>query len=460
MGVRYGEGRLVRQYRSFQAILEGLLLNALVLASNGYAFCLMLRSMLERWHLAGSLDLAGLLMIGFFAAAAAYAVIVGFRGLARSDAVGFFAVIVAGIMLAAFVLARLPDGLSSLATKEAVRAGQPVFGAWPNKDAFGPLLLLAVGWWHSAPGRGMLIQRVVASRDEASAMKTVGAFAALHYVVRPWSWYVVGAAALLYLPAGANPEGALPLIAGRLLPPGFFGMILAVTTLAFMGCVNSRLNFGASYIVNDVAAPLLPSVGPVWMRLIEIATVIALTISAVFLVRAGIVSQIRALYQFLAMMLAGTGFVAIARWYWWRTTIVCEIASLNSAVVVAGVAALLFDIARPTEFAEAVAVNFLVGAVTTVVAALVGRPTASEVVRHFNDKVSPGGPGWPPLGSREANAFGILATRWLLATGALFAIVAAGSRLLALAYRDAAIALAAAGTCLLITAILPAKRLV
>ncbi len=121
-------------------------------------------------------------------------------------------------------------------------------------------------------------------------------------------------------------------------------------------------------------------------RRIEIAAILLLTIIGMALAMSGVTSSIRALYQFLTMMLAGTGFVAITRWYWWRTSILCEIASLVSSAVVACLTLLVADISQPADFAVAVAINFTTGVTVTIIAAYAGRPTPEPLLRAFSKR--------------------------------------------------------------------------
>lgn len=448
--LRYGDGPAARRYRALQALLEGVLLNVLVLASNAYAFGLVLNAMLARWRTEAASHYALPLMVVCFVAAAAYALLVGFRGLVRSDAVGFLVAVAVAAILAVLAISGLPGGPAALADLIPSKSGGSVLDLWPAQDRFAPLLLLCVGWWHAAPGRGMLIQRVIASRDERSAARTVATFAALHYVARPWGWYLIGAAALHYLPVGSQPDSALPALAGSLLPDGLFGIVLAVTALAFMGCVNSRLNFGASYMVNDVALAMRPGLSRWAVRLVEAATVVTLTAVAIALVALGVTGSIRALYQFLGMTLAGTGFVAIARWYWWRTSIECEIASLTSASAMAALALRFVDIAAPAEFAVAVAVNFAVGALVTIALAYLGPRTPEPCLVAFHERVEPEGPGWRRF--REVQGPGMLGVvcRWLLANAALFSAILAVAALLSRDLRRSALLVAGSSTCLLL----------
>ncbi|PTQ13443.1 hypothetical protein CLG96_04965 [Sphingomonas oleivorans] len=427
--LRYGETRLATGFRVVKALLEGLVVNALVMASISYALALLGQSLLDRAAEAGvmaaSVPALPLVMI-LFAATALYTAIAGFRGLVKADALQFGFAVIASFLLACFALAPLPDGLATLGTLHAPRGGTPLFDAWPQFEM--PLLLLVgLGWWHSAPGNGMLVQRMVAARSDGDATLTVLWFALLHYLVRPWPWYLVGAAALLYFPALDRAEMAFPMMAARLLPPGALGLLGIGLLLAFVSSINSRLNFGASFIVNDVHRVLRPHTDVAGDRRIEQAALFLLTLVTLVIAFSGVLGGIRALYHYLMVIAAGTAFVSIVRWYWWRVTIVSEIASLASAILVGNLLALVGDIADPASFAWMLGANLVAGAAVTIVTAILGSragPLPDAIAFHRRTGV--GGPGWRRLAAdggapEEGSCLRHAILLWLLANILLFA---------------------------------------
>lgn len=430
IALRYGQDATARHYRMFRAVFEGIIANALVLASNAFAFELILSALLDRWGVAAQSGLAEAIVAACLLATGGYALLVGFRGLVKSDSVEFAVSITVCLLLAGIALAGLPHGLSSLSGLTAARGQTPVFALWPHEDMFAPLVLLVCSWWHSAPGKGMLVQRIAASRDERSAMLTVLTYTGLHYLLRPWAWYLIGAAGLIYLPHLAKPETVFPRMAAQLLPAGLFGLLVMATALTFMASVNSRLNFGASLIVNDFMTVLRPKSSPQTLKHVE-TCVIFLLCGVAFAAGALWESPgIRTLYQFLTMMLAGTGFVAIARWYWSRVTIWSEIGSLASAIIVAATSPYWADTSRPLDYAVALGFNFAVGAVVTLLAAYGGPSTDRAVTAGFYQRVRPDGPGWGAFAEGPATHLGRLTLQWLLANGALFGGIFAVSRAL------------------------------
>ena len=120
-----------------------------------------------------------------------------------------------------------------------------------------------------ADGGGYLQQRLGTTRSEADAQKAAGLFFVLQYGVRIWPWLMVALAAIVLLPAGTVTGGARSdslgtLVAGdremaypalmiHLLPPGVFGLLVVSLLAAFMSTIDTHFNWGASYLVSDLA---------------------------------------------------------------------------------------------------------------------------------------------------------------------------------------------------------------
>ena len=127
-------------------------------------------------------------------------------------------------------------------------------------DALLPLTTLfgylGIQWWafRNSDGGGMFVQRLSATANEREAERATHAFNILNYVVRTWPWVLVGLAALVLLPGLADPELAYPIMMRRFLPPGLLGLVFASLLAAFMSTVSTQINWGASYLVNDLYA--------------------------------------------------------------------------------------------------------------------------------------------------------------------------------------------------------------
>jgi len=421
--LRYGDTGLARAFRIFKAIADGFVVNALVLASNLYAFTLLLQAVFKQQPGFAGIDLATLVSTAFLAVAAIFVGLAGFRGLVRANALEFILAILSAGMLAGFAVSGLPHGLESLKGLTTSHGHASPLNVLPTEGPLSVLILLGLGWWHSAPGHTMLVQRMVASRDEREAGLTVMSFSVFHYLVRPWGWYLVGAAALYYWPHLGQAEQALPTAARALLPSSLFGLIAASVALSFLGCVNSRLNLGAAYLVNDVAKVISPSLSARGARIVEIVATLTLALLVLAIASGHLLSSIRGLYQFLIMMMAGTGFVSIARWYWSGTTIRSEMASYASAIFVAGLTLAFTNIQKLPDFAIMSGVNFLIGGVVTVGVAKLWPQKNLVAVETFYRNVQPQGVGWKSYHTSKSGGLAQTAMRWALSNIALFSAI-------------------------------------
>ena len=99
-----------------------------------------------------------------------------------------------------------------------------------------------------------------------------------------------------------------------------------------MSTVGTHLNWGASYLVNDVYKRFMKKDGTDkhYVAVSRWATVF------LFVASIGVTSQltsVEAAWKYLLAVGAGTGLVFILRWYWWRVNAWSEI----SAMIASGV---------------------------------------------------------------------------------------------------------------------------
>lgn len=195
------------------------------------------------------------------------------------------------------------------------------------------LVFILVQWWGGGEGGGFLAQRLFSCKDERHSLLAVLWFNFAHYAVRPWPWIIVGLGSLIYFPNIADPETAYPKMMVQFLPNGLRGMMVAAFLAAFMSTVVTHINWGASYLVNDLYKRFLVRDASekhyVWMSRFGI---IIMTVLAGFACL--IMKSIYSAWLFVAGLMAGVCFILLLRWYWWRINVWSEIAALVSTVVV------------------------------------------------------------------------------------------------------------------------------
>ena len=215
----------------------------------------------------------------------------------------------------------------------------------------------------------------------------------------------------------ANRELAYPLMMSQLLPAGILGLALVGMLGAFMSTVDTHLNWGTSYLINDIYARF-------FRRDAETKEIVRASRAGVILMTLGsfaVASQISSIewaWKFNVSLGAGLGLPVILRWLWWRTTAWTEMAGMVSAFAVA-VALNMGD--RPPEFAVLLLWEVVAGGAAMIIATFLSKPVDRETLRAFFVQVEPPG-AWGPV--REpgdpVTKVGGLIMLWLLFSAATF----------------------------------------
>ena len=164
-----------------------------------------------------------------------------------------------------------------------------------------------------------------------------------HYVLRPWPWLMVGLASVIFISNGELvPEGAdtpdyelaYPLMMAKFLPVGLRGLMVASLLAAFMSTMDTLLNWGASYLVNDVYKRFIHKEGSDhhYVTASRVAMLLLMGLGALAAWQSDTISGA---WIYLAKLTAGAGFVGLLRWYWWRVNPWSEISALTGSLIIA-----------------------------------------------------------------------------------------------------------------------------
>ena len=238
----------------------------------------------------------------------------------------------------------------------------------------------------------------MSTRDERHAMFATLWFTVAHYCVRPWPWILVALVSLVLYPGLSDAESGYALVMRdhELLPAGWRGLLVGSFFAAYMSTVSTQLNWGTSYLVNDVYARFVRPIASEseLVRVSRVTTFALMTVSGIVTFY---LDSVRQAWEFALESGAGVGLILILRWYWWRVSAVSEIAALVSAAIGFLGLRLLTDIPFPDSLLYLVPW-------TTVCWLLATWLTAPEPMSHlvaFYRRVHPGGPGWRCV-AREA----------------------------------------------------------
>jgi SSS family solute:Na+ symporter len=285
-----------------------------------------------------------------------------------------------------------------------------------------------VFWWASAPGKGYSVQRLLATKSERDAKLAFLWYAFLHYVLRPWPWIVVGILSLIYFPEIEDKEHAFPLMIDLFLPAGLKGIMVAAMLAAFMSTIDTHLNWGASYLVNDVYEPYIKphanSNHYVW-----IARFVMIFIMAAAIIATTLIPDILSAFKFIGVFFAGIGTVMIARWFWWRVNAATELASLIATIVLG--ALVLFFVQDPEKdlFGLRVLIMTFGVAAIWIPVAFATSKQPSDATIAFHNKMLIGGVGWNKISKIPAElTSGIY--EWIIVMALLLCILLGTGKLL------------------------------
>lgn len=255
----------------------------------------------------------------------------------------------------------------------------------------------------SGPEQLYDFQRFLASKDERDASKLGALWGVIHTVRWCFSMAIAVMAimgigdVLLDEKLHADPETALPLIIGKMLPVGLVGFMLAALLSGFLATFSSTVNGGAAYLVKDVYQrylnPNADNKTLVWVSYFSSALLIIIGLIISFF---GTSINTAFLWIF-GTLAAGILPPNVLRWYWWRLN-----GQGYAAGVFGGMALSLgqvfleqFGIIDPLPLYVGFPVIAIFSTIITIVASLLTEPTDIETLKNFYRKVQPAG-AWQP----------------------------------------------------------------
>ena len=194
--------------------------------------------------------------------------------------------------------------------------------------------------------------------------------------------------------AAADREMAWPILMAYLLGPGWLGIVLTSLLAAFMSTVDTHVNWGASYLVNDVWLVLRPTASDREQMRVARSAVFLFVLLAI-LVSARI-DTIAEAWKWMATLGAALGLPTLLRWLWWRVNAAGEIGAMLAGLSVGTTLALLTDTPYEVRLIWVTAAS-LIGLVAGM---RLGPPTDAGHLQRFVDTVQPFGvwPGARPSG--------------------------------------------------------------
>ena len=457
--LRYS-GKMAEFLRVFRAIYLGFFFNIMVIASVSLAFIKIAAVMLgvNPTH---ALIVAGTIIV-FYASAG------GLKSILWTDFFQFsFALF--GAVIAAVYVTNSPQigGLEGLITHPAVKDKLNIIPHLSNTELLFSVFVIpiAVQWWAAwypgaePGGGGYVVQRMLSAKNEKHAIGATMLFNFFHYALRPWPWVIVGLASIVVFPniqslldafPNVDPQFvkndlAYPAMLKTFLPAGLLGLVVASLIAAFMSTVASQINWGSSYLVNDVYGRLINRNATEKQKVLvgRIATVLLMVFA--IMLALSLKNALQA-FRYMLMIGAGTGLLYILRWFWWRINAYAEIAAMVAAFAFSvtfilienfGITQLENDmilvIGIETKMVYWNMIKFVsivaLTTITWIATSYIAKDTDNQVLRNFYRKIKPGGPGWKRV-VNNAKAEGVEIVKekdlkWDVPTGILCMILGA-----------------------------------
>jgi len=217
----------------------------------------------------------------------------------------------------------------------------------------------------------------------------------------------VALASLLVFPELADIKAALPHLDPRLLgddiaypamltllPHGLLGLLVASLTSAYVSTMSTHLNWGASYLVNDLYRRFVrPDADE--RHLVAVSRVVTVALMGGAVLVTLVLETAGEAFHLLLSFGAGTGLIYLLRWYWWRINAWSEIA----AMLVSFLVTFAIHLARQAgalSWSSDTALLVTIGVTTAAwLAATFATPAVDRATLvAFVARIRPAGPGW------------------------------------------------------------------
>jgi len=376
-----------------------------------------------------------------------YALLSGFWGVVVTDFVQFFIAMTGSIILAVIAVDNVGGMDSLIAQLKDLTRTNPDYEHTlkfippaPDADFFSKafwespfskfIIFIMVMWWshHGTDGGGYIIQRMSSAKNEKHAMVATLWYNFAHYALRVWPWIAVALVSIVVFP-NIPPEymelgekAGYPLIMDKFLGPGLKGLLIVSFLAAFMSTIDTHLNWGSSYLINDVYARFIKKDASD-KHLVNVGRIITVALMVCSAIVAVNMQSISKAWEFIFAMGAGIGLVLILRWFWWRINAWTEISALLTSIVItiifeliarqqtlaSGQEYFLFNQA-PVLWGLSLQIHHKLliivpsAIVVWIATTLLTKPEPEKTLLSFYKRVHPGG-WWSPVSSRVQSTF-------------------------------------------------------
>jgi Na+/proline symporter len=396
MEIRFG-GKEARVFRGIYAVYMSLGWAVLL---NGYVMGWLIRAMAPvfQWSdLKILLCASGLILI--------YCTLSGLFGVVYSDVVQFVIFLGANVILV-FVILHKIGGLEAVYDRVIAQRGIEFMQVLPPSGELGVITLLLLflqGFFFAsspAAGEGYTAQRFMAAKNEFHAQTGQMFNSVLTLVVRVIPFVFLGIVGAAVLPeAVTNPDRVWGILVSRFSVPGLTGLLIAAELAAFMSTIDTHVNWGSSFLVNDLYRKFVRREASdkhyVFISRAAAAAILILSVCVGYF----LVDQMMSWFLFInSVVVAFILPVSWLRFFWWRHNVYGEAAAYIIGLPMAYAVwfPLGFSQTDKHPFWHGFVLLFVLGWAIIILVDLLTRPEKLEKLKDFYTRCRP--PGfWGPV---------------------------------------------------------------
>jgi Na+/proline symporter len=247
---------------------------------------------------------------------------------------------------------------------------------------------------------------------------------------------LVAVASLIAYPTaqitGGDQEAIYIVMVKDFLGPGLKGLLFVSFLAAFMSTLSTQLNWGASYLMNDIYKRFIKrnESEAHYIFVSRICTLVLTLLAGYFAYH---INNIGKAWIFLWAMSAGIGLVLILRWFWWRINAWSEISALAASLITMLLLSLYTKIINvPLELKHQIIV-IPVSIISWLLVTYLTKPEPDETLANFYKKIRPWG-FWSPAAKAnpgvERALFLPVVVNWLLGVSFIFFLMIGIGKLL------------------------------
>ncbi len=379
LNLRYEQSHWLTKLRIIKALLLGVVLNVIIMSWVILAMTKIVAAFLPVEY--QTTEVSVIVTYAIVLVVVLYSFMSGLYGVVVTDLVQISIALVATYALAGFVISKAGGWDRFVATIGQLPA--KTLQLFPTDHTLW-FFYLGFLWWatYSSDGTGYIAQRINSSKDERSATWGTHLFIWAHFVVRMIPWLVVALFALVAYPQAEDKEQTYVLVMKDVMPVGWLGLGVTALVAAFMSTMDTHLNWGASYLTNDVIKGIKPTLSnQKLLKWAKVSTVllafIAGTISLFF-------SSITQLWMLFFALSTGIGVANLLRWFWRRANQWSEWAAL-----VGGIVFFVVSVLVEAGELERIAIAGSGALISAIIITLITKPEPDNTLNKFEEKVKP-----------------------------------------------------------------------